>query len=283
MPPETYHDPQLENPNLETQRRVDEPPRRSRASAVAASLAVLLLLLAIIGTVLEYFGVTNVVPHFGRMGRPYLELGVWEPAEFTDVPDDYWARPYIERLGRQGIIRGFPNGEFRPEDTVTRAEFAAMLRNAFIPSPTPGFVRSIGSVLGADDQDRFADVPSDFWAYPAIADIRDAGFLSGFPNGEFRPNQELTRVNAVVAIANGLELEPSLPAQDVLQRVYVDSADIPDYAVNPVAAVTEAGLRLDLTNPNQFNPNQPATRAEVAALLYQALERTGMADPIVRP
>ncbi|MGB7484687.1 MAG: S-layer homology domain-containing protein, partial [Phormidesmis sp.] len=71
--------------------------------------------------------------------------------EFSDIPADYWANPYLLGLSELGIISGFPDGTFRPSQPVTRAEFAAILNKAF-PQPLGSSALS------------FDDVSEDYWA-----------------------------------------------------------------------------------------------------------------------
>ncbi|BAZ86508.1 S-layer domain-containing protein [Dolichospermum compactum NIES-806] len=56
---------------------------------------------------------------------------VFAQTSFTDVQSSYWASQFIQELSRRGIIAGFPDGSFRAEEAVTRAQFAAMLNKAF--------------------------------------------------------------------------------------------------------------------------------------------------------
>jgi uncharacterized surface protein with fasciclin (FAS1) repeats len=87
-------------------------------------------------------------------------------------------------------------------------------------------------------------------------------------------------VQALVALANGLDLSSTNITPDVLKNYYIDANAIPDYAVDPVAAATEAKLVVNYPNVQQLNPQAPLTRAEAAAILYQALVQSGQAEPI---
>ncbi len=177
----------------------------------------------------------------------------------TDVQNS-WARSFIEALFAQQIIQGFPDGTFRPDAPVTRAEFAAMISKAF-PNPAvrPGI--------------NFNDVPNSFWGYNAIQAAYQSGFLQGFPNGDFLPGQNIPRVQALVSLATGLQLNPS--NTNVLSASYTDAADIPSYAVNQIAAATENRFVVNYPNVALLNPNQVATRGEIAAFIYQALVKAG--------
>jgi hypothetical protein len=241
-----------------------------RSSGTGTSIALLLLVIALAGAMLEYFGVINLIPNFGRRGRPYIELGSWQPAKFSDVPDNYWASPYINDLAQRGVIKGLASNQFHPAQPITRAQFASMLQAAFDSTPTPRFIRSIESFFSPNPAGQFQDVPQDFWAAPAIADAVDTGFLSGFPNNEFHPTQPVSRVNALVAIANGLNLTAS--SRNAIW-FYQDAPQIPDYAKEAVAAATEAGIRLRQSEPPLLRPNQNLTRAEAAVLIDRALQQ----------
>ena len=188
------------------------------------------------------------------------------PVHFSDVPNDFWARPYIEGLAQRGIVKGSPDGKFRPNQPMTRAEFAAQLQKAFAQKPT-------------GTAPNFKDVSGNFWASSAIKETTKTGFLQGYPGNIFRPQQKLPRVQVLVALVKGLGLKPPADAAKVLQT-YQDADQIPNYAVKSVAAATQSGLVGNYPKQNLLKPNQSATRAEVAAWIYQALVKAGKAEKI---
>ncbi len=221
---------------------------------ITSNLIWLLMILGLSAVAVEYFGVVNVVPSFGRGGRPMLDLGIWR---LSDVSKDFWASQFINGLVKRDVISGYPNDEFRPEQSVTRAEFAAMLESAFPQQSNQTTVT-------------YKDVSSDFWANSAINKASERGFFQGSPQGEFLPNQPMSRVNALVALAKGLKLESKSPTDKVLV-VYKDASQIPAYARDAIAAATEAGLVVNYPDQQFLNPNQSMTRADAAAFIYQAL------------
>lgn len=180
---------------------------------------------------------------------------------FSDVPADYWAQVFIRELAKKDIIKGFPDGSFRPNAPVTRAQFAAMLSQAMNKPAIRG-------------NTKFTDVASTYWANNAIQKSYTLGFVSGYPDNTFRPDLNIPRVQILVALANGLNYNPAQPVDSTLQK-YSDAATIPNYARNSVAAATENRMVVNYPNVRLLNPNQTATRAEVAALIYQALVRSG--------
>lgn len=185
---------------------------------------------------------------------------------FADV-QDLWAQPYIVALAAKDIIAGFPDGTFKPNEPVTRAQFAAIVSKAFPSTPQREAVD-------------FKDVSRNFWAYQAIRTGYQGGFVAGYPGGVFQPQQEIPRVQVLVSLANGLKLSSDNPSA---LSIYSDASQIPSYATGPVAAATQRQLVVNYPTPNQLNPNRPATRAEVAAFVYQALVNAGRAEAIQSP
>ncbi|MFZ4729220.1 MAG: S-layer homology domain-containing protein [Pseudanabaena sp.] len=188
---------------------------------------------------------------------------------FKDVPANYWAQTFIQELASRNIIKGFPDGSFRPNDPVTRAQFAALLSQAMNKQT----VRSSAT---------FTDVSSTNWAATAIQKAYTTGFMSGYSATTFRPNENISRVQILVSLANGLGYAPTKPANTTLQ-LYSDATTVPAYARNSVAAATENRMVVNYPNLKLLNPNQPATRAEVAAFIYQALVRSGQIKAIPSP
>ncbi|MEQ8467003.1 S-layer homology domain-containing protein [Coleofasciculus sp. E1-EBD-02] len=187
--------------------------------------------------------------------------------KFADVPEDYWASPYIIALVQRDVMSGFPeDNTFKPNSSITRAEFAALLRNAFEQQPTL-------------ETPNFKDVSSEFWAWSAIQETSKTNFLRGYPNNTFQPKQPIPKVQVLVALASGLGLEANQSPQEVLQT-YQDSNQIPEYAREKISAATEAGIVVNYPNTESLNPTQDATRAEVAAMVYQALVEAGKADAV---
>jgi uncharacterized surface protein with fasciclin (FAS1) repeats len=190
---------------------------------------------------------------------------------FADVGTDYWSGPFIQALAVRNVITGFPDQTFRPNQAVTRAEFAAMIQKAFNQTP----VRQL-STSG------FRDVPANYWAASAIQEAYETGFMAGYPDNSFRPNEQIPKVQAIAALSSGLNLSASSSgsASEILNTYYTDASAIPEYAVNNVAAATQANIVVNYPDVKQLNPQTPLTRAEAAALLYQALVRQGQAQPL---
>jgi hypothetical protein len=188
-----------------------------------------------------------------------------QATEFSDVKGD-WAEPFISALIAKGILQGYPDGTFKPSQLVTRAEFAAILAKAFNLQPTrPGKI--------------FADIPQTYWAAKVIEKADRSGFLSGYDDRTFAPNQPILRIESLVSVINGNKLEPV--GKLALDGVFGDAAQIPSYGQNAIVAATQKCLAVggDYDNGKlpggNFQPTRAATRAEVAALIHQVLVGTG--------
>lgn len=185
---------------------------------------------------------------------------------FSDIQGN-WAQTFIEALAARNIIQGFPDGSFRPNAPVTRAQFAALIQKAFQKQPVRTAVE-------------FVDVPAYYWAYTPIQEAYEMGFLTGYPGNVFNPNLNIPRVQALVSLVNGINLSATATTPTVLNTYFQDASQIPDYARDSVAAATEKRIVVNYPNVAYLNPNEVATRADAAAFIYQALVSTGAVPPL---
>ncbi|MEW5856384.1 MAG: S-layer homology domain-containing protein [Cyanobacteriota bacterium] len=214
----------------------------------------------------------NATYEVSQLLARYANVGVTRNIQtsFPDVPEGYWAKDFIAQLAELEIIEGFPDGRFRPDQPVTRAQFAAMLRKAFEMNKVRNAIA-------------FRDVSSDYWAYSAIQEAYEMGFLGTVSGNRFNPTQNLSRLDILVALAKGMNYSSASTTTNTLLQVYSDASSIPSNVRNFVAAATERGLVVNYPNVQSLKPNQVATRAEVSAFLYQALVSTGKAQNIASP
>lgn len=187
-------------------------------------------------------------------------------ASFADVSFSYWARPFIETLSEKNIIAGFPGGQYRPNEAVTRAQFAAIITKSFNKDTTRA-------------SRTFSDVPANYWGAEAINQAYRTGFMTGYPDGTFRPNEKIPRAQVLVALASGLGYSPSSSTSTIL-NVYSDAKDIPNYAVDPVAAATQKQMVVNYPDTQFLRPQEISTRADVAAFVYQSLVSRGQLSAI---
>jgi parallel beta-helix repeat protein len=199
-----------------------------------------------------------------EFGAPPIATG--NADQFTDVRG-HWAQTYIAALAQRNIISGFPGGTFRPDDSVTRVQFAAIINKAFAPPAKQNVAQ-------------FKDISSNFWGYSAVQSAARGGFMRGYPNGDFKPNQVIPRVEVLAALSSGLNFTTG--STSVLSK-YQDGAQIPSWATTAVAAATQRKIVVNYPSLVQLNPNRRATRAEVAAFVYQAMVNAGKAGAIASP
>jgi len=189
-------------------------------------------------------------------GVPMIPGG---PAAQVQIPQDalgHWAENYIRFVVQNSIMVGFPDGTFRPNGSITRAEFST------------AFARLLGLSNGAET---FADT-DEHWARGYIAAMAERGIVGGVGDDLFAPDAPITReqIAAIIhrAIDNGqLEIGNVAPNS---QADFGDYAQISDWAQNAVYAVRDAGIMQGDAAGN-FNPLNGATRAEVAAILTRIL------------
>ncbi|MEK3717344.1 carbohydrate binding domain-containing protein [Paenibacillus sp. FSL R7-0333] len=166
---------------------------------------------------------------------------------FTDVKEGSWAAHAVQRWSRSGVISGYGDGSFRPEQQVTRAEFTAIINRIF------GYT-DMAAVLPAD-------VPAAAWYKDDIAKAVAAGYLSAGTDQRIEPAAPLKRGEAVLALQRILRLETEPQAKGM----YSDLAGA-DSAVSAAAdAFTAAGYMQGYPG-GLFKPDGRITRAELAKL-----------------
>jgi hypothetical protein len=173
---------------------------------------------------------------------------------FSDVPEGYWAEPAISALVAKGIVSGKSKDRFYPEDSLTRAEFATLL------------VRSLNLPPDNDPTPVFRDVGTDHWAFTYIQTAYKHHLISGISQDEFGPEENITRQDMAVMIANALQLKqvPDSLLQSSLSYRDVDA--IADYAKKPIAASTYLGVMSGYPD-GTFQPQDHATRAAAASVI----------------
>ncbi|WP_210407511.1 S-layer homology domain-containing protein, partial [Hydrocoleum sp. CS-953] len=197
---------------------------------------------------------------------PSPEISPTDTVKFSDVPDSFWASNFIQPLAESNLIAQIDNDKFEPNQSITRAEFASHIPKVFEEKSTRKSVN-------------YEDVKADSIAQNEIQIATKSGFLSGYPGNVFRPEQKVSRLEVLISLATGLNLEiPSNP--DEVLSIYKDKEEIPDWAQEKIAATTAAGLVVNHPDVTTLNLNQPATRAEVSAIFYQALVKLGKVEQV---
>ncbi|RXZ84318.1 hypothetical protein EBB07_02600 [Paenibacillaceae bacterium] len=179
---------------------------------------------------------------------------------FNDIAN-HWGKQAIERAAALGWVEGYPDGSFRPQGKVTRAEFTAMLSRAIA-------LPSVGGM-----QTTFADwdqTPE--WAKPFILEAAGAGVIKGYENNTFRYDQPIKRSEMTVMVMRALgNHEADNSAADTPKLTFADADHIPEWARASVAAAANAGLIKGRGN-NRFVPHDNTTRAEAVTLILGLLD-----------
>ena len=113
-----------------------------------------------------------------------------------------------------------------------------------------------------------------------IARANLAGFLAGYPDRTFRPQQNLTIAETIVSLVNGLQFVGGNPNS---LSVYVDRSQIPNFATDEIATATEGKILVNYPAREKLSPARDITRGEISALIYQTLVATNPVEPINSP
>lgn len=168
---------------------------------------------------------------------------------FKDVPRTNPNFVFINYLNMRGLLQGFPNGTFQPAAGLTRAEAAAVL------------VKAAG-LATAPAKAVFKDVRPQHWAAASITAAKDAGLITGYPDGTFRPEAKLTRAEGITLLLK-LSKQPDGGAElPVL-------ADVPaqHWAVRPIATGLASEMIGLSTDNKHFLPNAVLTRGSLSRAL----------------
>jgi hypothetical protein len=180
--------------------------------------------------------------------------------KFSDLDEAAWAKEYINSLAEKGIVSGYGNGTFRPNDYVTREEFAKMLSETFEILPQ------------ANTDSPFEDIPKDHWAKGYVASLVDSGIVKGITDSLFGAGEFITRQDTSVMVNRAMEILRKTLDEENEEVVFADSSSISDYAIQSVQQMQKYGI-INGDENDRFNPLKFATRAECAKILYMILSK----------
>ncbi len=202
----------------------------------------------------------------GHMTGAATGLGVVYP----DVPESHWAAPEINHLSDKCILEGYPDGYFKPNKSITRAEMASMVVKGYNLDGTP-----------LTEEGNFCDVPKDYWAYEQINKGASNGMIAGLSDDIFKPEGNLTRAEAMTIMSKGLSCPMDCEKANQILSNYKDEASIPSWAREPMAKAIDNGVLKYNQHGNMLHPNKKITRAEVASML-QNMRIAGGYDSKIR-
>lgn len=184
----------------------------------------------------------------------FTTLGGVQAALFSDVPDSHANFTAIEFLRNRGIINGYEDGTFKPDRAVSRAEFLKIV------------LLSSGNPVMAGDLDRsgFSDVSLSAWYVGFVNRALALGVASGYPDGLFRPDRTVSRIEAVKMMLRSNRItESSLSSEASFSDI-----DTGSWAV-PYARFAQVARLFDAIPGNLMRPNEAMTRAQVAEMVYR--------------
>lgn len=161
----------------------------------------------------------------------------------------HWAGSVLDKWEQQALISGYEDGTIRPDQEISRAEFVAL-------------VNRVAGYQAATNAVTFDDVKAGDWYAGQVAAAVNQGYIGGFEDGTFRPNESVTRAQAAAILARLKNLDIDGARADQ----FADAAEIPGWAKGVIGAVANAGYMVGDTD-NQFNANKPLTRAEAVSAL----------------
>ncbi len=209
----------------------------------------------ILSSVLSLFVVFTMLLPVGSYGQRTRTL--------KDI-ENHWAKNEIRQLVSKGVIKGYPNGNFGPEDNITREQLAVILNRAL----------NLNKDNRATVEVKFADVDPSYWAYDYIKKVYlDMGYAEIEGKNYFLPEQDATREEIVGAIIRASGLENS--GNENLDS-FKDKGSIPEYAKDEFAiAVNNKIINGKIDNGVlKLDPNGFVTRAEVAKIIMNLEKNT---------
>lgn len=176
--------------------------------------------------------------------------------DYKDIKKGHWASTAIDYLSAREIILGYADQSYRPDQEITRAEFAALLVRAF-------------GLKQTGEAKQFSDVTNNKW-YQQFVDICSSlGLINGFSDGSFKPEDSISRQDMAllihtVLIHQGINLDP------VRDGEFKDSGLASAYAADALHSLYQADL-INGTGNDMFQPKDIVTRAQIAQILYNIL------------
>ncbi|TBL79469.1 S-layer homology domain-containing protein [Paenibacillus thalictri] len=186
---------------------------------------------------------------------------IWHPVVFSDT-EVHWAKEAVNDMGSRMIVNGFEDGTFMPDRNMTRAEFVASV------------IRGLGLKMESG-QSRFSDVKTGDWYKDAVQTASAYALINGLEDGIFRPNDSITREQAMIIIARAMKisgLTDKLHRQDTNEkiRMFADADEIAAWAKTDVFETFLAGV-VSGRSDKMLAPKANVTRAEVAVMIRNLL------------
>lgn len=184
---------------------------------------------------------------------PTVVSEAYSKTSFSDI-NGHWAKSWIEKSVKMGFVSGYEDGTFKPDRTITRAEFSKLINNALNTNKKASI--------------NFTDVESKDWFYEEIQKSVASGFFSGYENNTFRPSNPIKREEAAKVVSSaiatgGIEGEGA--------TLLSDYGTIQEWAKISVNSVYNKGYILGYPE-GTYRPSKALTRAEAVKIIYEIIE-----------
>ena len=191
---------------------------------------------------------------------------IYHPATFTDI-SNHWSRTDVEDLASRLVVEGTGDNTFAPDRSITRAEFTAvLLRGLGLHSPENTVTTT------------FTDVNADSWYENEVQTAISYGLISGYTDNSFRPNDEISRAEAMTIVARAMKLVDLAKADASetanLLGAYTDGSKVQEWAAEPVASAIKQGLVQGADG--KLMADADISRAQTAAIVKRLLAKAGL-------
>lgn len=173
----------------------------------------------------------------------------------TDLDSVSWAAEKILALANAGVVSGVSEGIYSPNGEVTRAQFVAMLTRAF-------------GLLDETAVSDFSDIAEGQWYYSAVASAKKCGITAGYEDNTFRPDALITRQEMAAMAYRTAQIAGLTISAEKEAQSFTDDASIADYAKDAITAMQMGGV-INGMGDGRFGPEENATRAQAAVIIYQ--------------
>jgi hypothetical protein len=192
---------------------------------------------------------------------------IWNPKTFEDV-NTHWSKVDVNDLASRLIIQGSSDDQFSPDRSITRAEFTTIM------------LRALGLHSPKDSQNiSFYDISQADWYAQDVRTAVSYGLISGYDDGSFKPNGQITRAEAMVIIDRAMsivQLEKVKTAASSIELLssFSDESTISDWARQAIASAVKQGIAQGVDN--KLAPSENITRAQTAAMIRRMLVKAGL-------
>lgn len=179
-------------------------------------------------------------------------------ASYPDVPEDHPSYQEIEELDQREIIQGYPNGIFKPEDPVNRAEALKII------------TKSLDLAQGNNYSQSFPDVKTDDWFFSWVMAAKEAGIINGYADGSFKPGNTVNLAEFSKILVLSLEGEDFVSSEEMPNQIFTDVSKN-EWFGGYMFYLREKNILLAGDNGG-VDPGKLLTRAEVATYIYRAIQ-----------